>query len=208
METVGAGDELVTIVDEENNVLAEIRRYQMRAGWLPHRGSYILVFNSKGELYVHKRSLAKDVFPGYYDVVAGGVVLAGETYEESAVRELSEELGISRVPLKRLFDFYYEDEHIRVWGTAFSCLYDGEIVLQKEEIDEGTFMEMDHLLGLVQSERFTPDGLYVLRRYLREVPLAAAGPGRLQHRDSEDHCRRTAGRRPIHAAKKDHSTEG
>ena len=47
---------------------------------LPHRSTYVLVFNSQGDLYVQKRTLTKDVFPGYFDVAAGGVVLAGETY--------------------------------------------------------------------------------------------------------------------------------
>ncbi|NIR17298.1 MAG: NUDIX domain-containing protein, partial [Desulfobacterales bacterium] len=71
---------------------------------LPHRATYILVFNSGGELYVQKRTQTKDVFPGYYDVAAGGVVLAGESYEEGAVRELLEELGIRGTPLEELFD--------------------------------------------------------------------------------------------------------
>jgi 8-oxo-dGTP pyrophosphatase MutT (NUDIX family) len=161
-----SGDELVAVVDEHNNVLAAVRRRQMRAGRLPHRASYVLVFNSGRELFVQKRTLSKDVFPGHYDVAAGGVVLAGEDYEEAAVRELSEELGIRGVSLARFLDFYYEDERIRVWGAAFSCVYDGKMVLQEAEVESGSFMKTDEVLRLAESEPFTPDGLYVLRRYL------------------------------------------
>jgi isopentenyldiphosphate isomerase len=163
---MGSAEELVIIVDEENNEIGAVQRREMRAGRLTHRATYILVFNSKGELYVQKRTLNKDVYPGYYDVAAGGVVLAGETYEEGARRELAEELGISGTPLKALFNFYHEDEHIRLWGEAFSCVYDGELVLQAEEIANGKFMQIDEVLRLAELELFTPDCLYVLQRHL------------------------------------------
>jgi len=69
---MGAEDELVTIVDERNRVVGAVPRRQMRAGKLPHRATYVLVFNSRGDLYVQKRTQSKDVFAGYYDVAAGG----------------------------------------------------------------------------------------------------------------------------------------
>ena len=117
---MSAADEIVVIVDEHNNVVGAAPRREMRAQRLPHRSTYILVFNSQGALYVQKRTMTKDVFPGYYDPAAGGVVLAGESYEESAQRELYEEMGIRDVPLTPLFTFYFADERTRVWGKVFS----------------------------------------------------------------------------------------
>ena len=119
---MGAADEIVTIVDEHNKVIGAVPRREMRAKNLPHRSTYILVFNTQGELYVQKRTMSKDVFPGYYDAAVGGVVLTGESYEQGAVRELEEEMGIRNVSLTWLFDFYFVDEHTRVWGGAFSCV--------------------------------------------------------------------------------------
>jgi 8-oxo-dGTP pyrophosphatase MutT (NUDIX family) len=165
---MGAADEIVAIVDEYNNVVGAVPRREMRAKRLPHRSTYILVFNSQGALYVQKRTLTKDVFPGYYDPVAGGVVLTEESYEESAARELAEEMGIRDLPLTRLFDFYFEDASIRVWGSAFSCVYDGDLVLQEEEVEHVEIMTIDDILRRAETERFTPDGLYVVRRYLEE----------------------------------------
>lgn len=163
---MGSADEVVIIVDEANNEVGAVPRQEMRAGRLPHRATYILVFNSNGEIYVQKRTRTKDVFPGYYDVAAGGVVLAGESYEEGAVRELAEELGIRETPLVTLFDFFYENEYIRLWGRAFSCVHVGNLVLQEEEIESGSFMNVDEVLRLAETEPFTPDCLYVLQRYL------------------------------------------
>jgi 8-oxo-dGTP pyrophosphatase MutT (NUDIX family) len=163
---MGAADEIVVIVDQHNHVVGAAPRREMRAKRLGHRSTYILVFNSRGELYVQKRTLTKDVFPGYYDVAAGGVVLAGETYEQGAERELEEEMGIRGLPLKRLFDFHFENEHTRLWGCAFSCVYDGAMVLQEEEVESGAFVPVSDILQRAETEPFTPDGMYVLRRYL------------------------------------------
>src|SRR5499427_10330210 len=115
---MSAADEIVVIVDEHNNVVGAAPRREMRGQRLPHRSTYILVFNSQGALYVQKRTMTKDVFPGYYDPATGGVVLAGESYEQSAIRELEEEMGIRQVPLTWLFDFYFADQRTRVWGGA------------------------------------------------------------------------------------------
>ncbi len=166
---MGAADEIVTIVDEHNQVVGAVPRREMRAKNLPHRSTYILVFNARGELYVQKRTMSKDVFPGYYDPATGGVVLAGESYEQGAVRELAEEMGIRDVPLTWLFDFYFTDEHTRVWGGAFSCVYGGEISLQAEEVESVELMTSNEILRRSVSEPFTPDGLYVVRRYIGKL---------------------------------------
>ena len=165
---MGAGDEIVAIVDDRNEVVGAAPRREMRARRLPHRSTYILVFHPIGTLYVQKRTMSKDVFPGYYDPATGGVVLAGESYEESALRELAEEMGIRHVPLTSLFTFYYEDERNRVWGGAFTCTYDGPLVLQSEEVESVEMMTFADILRRAQTEPFTPDGMYVIRRYLEE----------------------------------------
>ena len=90
----------------------------------------------------------------------------GETYEECAYRELEEEMGITGVTLKSLFDFYHEDAGNRVWGRAYSCIYDGKIVLQEEEVESGDFYRLDVILRNAEHDPYTPDGMYVLRRYL------------------------------------------
>ena len=68
--------EIVQIVDQDNKVTDALPRHLMRSRGLIHRACYILVFNDQQEIFVQKRTTTKDIYPGYWDVAAGGVVLA------------------------------------------------------------------------------------------------------------------------------------
>jgi 8-oxo-dGTP pyrophosphatase MutT (NUDIX family) len=138
----------------------------MRAGRLIHRATYVFVFGSDRRLYVQKRTPSKDMYPGHFDLAAGGVVLHGETYEESATRELKEELGIEGAPLRRHFDFYYEDSQNRIFGRVFSCIHDGPFVLQAEEVESGRFMPIDEARSGAVAP-LTPDTAYALEELER-----------------------------------------
>ncbi len=159
-------DEQVVIVDRENREIGACARRQMRAEALVHRSTYILVFNSRGEIFVQKRTLTKDIYPGCCDPTAGGVVLAGETYEQGAARELAEELGVRGVPLEPLFDFFFEEDRCAVWGRVFRCVWDGPMTLQAEEVESGEFLPPEEVLRRASQEPYTPDGIQALRRYL------------------------------------------
>ena len=137
--------EQVAEVDENDNVIRPISRAEMRAQKLRHRATYIFAKNSKDEFYVQKRSAIKDYCPGYYEIVSGGCVQYGESYEENAYRELEEELGIRNTPMEHLFKFYYENNVIKTWGDAWECTYDGPLTLQVEEVDSVHPMTMEQI---------------------------------------------------------------
>lgn len=158
----GKHDEIVQIVDRHNRKIGHQSRARMLAERLIPRASYILVFNDKNELFLQKRTATKDINPGYWDVAAGGVVLADESYEDSAVRELAEELGVRDVPLQFLFDHYYDRGGNRVWGRIFTCRHNGPFTLQASEVAGGVFMSVTGALHLKDKEHFTPNGLEIL----------------------------------------------
>eukprot|EP00903_Cladosiphon_okamuranus_P015063 g13936.t1 len=60
-----------------------------------HRSVHVWLHNSKGELVLQKRSSSKDTFPGMWDVSVGGHFTAGQGSLETAIKETSEELGLS-----------------------------------------------------------------------------------------------------------------
>jgi isopentenyldiphosphate isomerase len=161
-----AAAELVDVVDAADRVVGRVTRAEMRAQKLRHRATYILVFNAQGQLFVHRRSATKDIYPSYYDVAVGGVVGAGESYDEGARRELAEELGVTSAPLRPILRFQYEDADNRVNGRVYSCAYDGALALQAEEIDSGEWLDLDVVLERTRRRPFCPDGIEALLRYL------------------------------------------
>lgn len=157
-------NEIIQIVDENNTEIAAVTRRIMREQNLIHRAAYILVFNKAGQLFIQRRTMGKDIYPGYWDVAAGGVVLANESYEDSAYRELEEELGIIDNTLEYCFDHYYENPDNRVWGRVFRCNHEGPFVFQATEVEYGMFVPVQTALGMSRQEPFTPDGIEILQR--------------------------------------------
>ncbi|KAK3270592.1 hypothetical protein CYMTET_21012 [Cymbomonas tetramitiformis] len=161
-------DELVDIVDEGNNVIQSATRAEMRARNAIHRCSFVLVFNSKGKLFVQKRVSWKETYPSHFDPCPGGVVGAGESYEDNARREAEEEMGVHGVPLHPLFDFFFEDSITRLWGSMFFCVYDGTMVLQKEEVESGEFMDLESVKHLILHEPCCPDSKAGFETFIEE----------------------------------------
>ncbi|MFN8640592.1 MAG: NUDIX domain-containing protein [Candidatus Binatia bacterium] len=161
-----AADELVDVVDARDRVVGRASRAEMRARRLRHRATYLLVFNGRGELFVHLRTATKDVYPSHWDVAVGGVVAAGESYEAGARRELAEELGIHDVEPEVLFDFTYADAANQVNGRVYRVRWDGPVVLQAEEVVRGEWLPLARVRARTRREPFCPDGVAVLERYL------------------------------------------
>jgi isopentenyl-diphosphate Delta-isomerase len=88
-------DELFDVVDEQDRVIGQATRREVHAKGLKHRAVHVLVFNGQGQVFLHKRSMLKDSAPGLWGASCAGHLDAGENYDQAALRELKEELGIS-----------------------------------------------------------------------------------------------------------------
>ncbi len=160
------GDDLVDVVDGDGRVVGRATRREMRTRRLPHRSTYVLVFNRRGAVFIHLRTATKDVYPSHWDVCVGGVVAAGESFDDGAARELREELGVD-APLERLFPIRYEDTSTIVHGVVYRAIHDGPFRLQPEEVVRGEFVGLDEVATRASRDRFCPDGLAVLARHRR-----------------------------------------
>jgi isopentenyldiphosphate isomerase len=153
-------EEILDLVDENDNVIGKVTKSEMIKKRLLHRGSNIFVFNSKGEIFVHKRNKDKKIYPGYYDIVFGGTLESGDTYEEGAKRELFEESGIKNVKLDFLFKERFTNDKDDFFACVYKCIFDGEIKLQKKEIQFGRFMSIDEMENLIKKEKFCPHSIH------------------------------------------------
>ncbi|NEA37786.1 NUDIX domain-containing protein [Streptomyces sp. SID11385] len=159
-------DEILDVVDLDDRVTGQARRGDVYARGLRHRCVFIRVRDEAGRIFVHRRTPGKLVFPSHYDMFVGGVVGAGESYDEAALREAEEELGVSGLdrPVP-LFRFLYEDASAGAWWSA---VYDVRCTLpvapQAEEVAWHDFLTDEELAAGLGEWPWVPDGLAAYHR--------------------------------------------
>jgi 16S rRNA (adenine1518-N6/adenine1519-N6)-dimethyltransferase len=127
------------IVDKNDRILGYASRSQVHGNNLLHRAVHILIFDEAGDVYLQQRSRWKDRHPLKWDSSAAGHVAASESYDETARRELKEELGVS-VPLQKFLKLpaAQRTDHEFIW--LYRGVFSGELVPNKCEIERGTFL--------------------------------------------------------------------
>ncbi len=130
-------EEFLDVVDEEGNTVNTLPRDRVHGDpSLMHMVVHLLVFDGEGRLILQKRSMQKDVAPGRWDTSVGGHVNAGESIENALSREMEEELGITSCEPEFLYTYIHTNSYETELVYTYSCVYEGKIVYQEDEIDE------------------------------------------------------------------------
>ncbi|HTH04226.1 MAG TPA: NUDIX domain-containing protein, partial [Ilumatobacteraceae bacterium] len=159
-------DEPVEHVDADDQVIEVVSRGRMRRENLRHRSVAVVVTNSRGELLVHRRADDKDVFAGWWDLAAGGVVGVGESYADAATRELAEELGVTVADPTFVTSGHHDDEHAREICHVFRVVHDGPFRFDDGEVTEARFVTPSELAALIASERFLPGSMRMIGPFI------------------------------------------
>lgn len=133
-------DEIFDLVNDRDEVIGQDTRANVHRLRLKHRAIHVLVFNRAGEVFLQKRSMKKDSFPGAWDSSASGHLDTGEDYDACAIRELREEIGlVIEHPPMRLFKI----DACADTGQEFVWIYqlnaEGPFTLHPDEIESGAW---------------------------------------------------------------------
>lgn len=166
MAGMNPADEILDIVDEHDRVVGRRPRGEVYARGLRHRCVFVQARDAAGRLFVHRRTATKLVFPSLYDMFVGGVVGAGESYDDAALREAEEELGVSGLPQPSyLFKFLYDDGAGNSWWSAvYEVRCDLPVRPQAEEVQWHAFLPEEEVERRLGTWEWVPDGLAAYER--------------------------------------------
>ncbi|MGE5421206.1 MAG: NUDIX hydrolase [Chloroflexota bacterium] len=151
--------EMFPVVDEEGNTIGTAPRHVCHDGksFLLHPVIHLHVFNTKGELYLQKRSMAKDIQPGKWDTSVGGHVTPGEAIVDAAIREAHEELSLNVTNPLFIGRYIWKSSRERELVTSYKIITDFLPVINPMEIDEGRYWSLEEITGSLGKDIFTPN---------------------------------------------------
>lgn len=157
--------ELFVVVNENDEEIGVKTRQECHANkGLIHKAVEILLYNTKGELLLQKRSPSKDTNPGLWTVSASGHVAPGETYLQTALREVEEELGV-KVNLEFKGKFLGRFENESEFLGVFTGVISDKITINQQEVSEVEFvtpsqLQKEHFAG---KRKFSPGAIKTLQ---------------------------------------------
>jgi isopentenyl-diphosphate delta-isomerase len=169
--------EQIQHLDPHGVVLGMVSRTEMRARNLFHRAVFVAVRADDGCLLVHRRSGSKDLWPGWWDITVGGVVVGDESYEVAASRELDEEIGLSGVALEYVCDGEYQDDLVHLVGRCFRVRSNGPFIYRDGEVDEARLVTPHQFAQMTNEYQFVPDSMALVLPHLGVFWSAVAYDG-------------------------------
>ena len=149
-------EEIFPLVDEEGNIIGKAPRSICHNGTkLLHPVIHLHIFNSKGELFLQKRSPTKDIQPDKWDTSVAGHIDLGETPFDAALREAKEELAIVNIHPLFIEKHIIETNIERELSYCYYCVYNGDFILNKDELSDGSFWTLDEIKASLNKDLFT-----------------------------------------------------
>lgn len=118
---------------------------------------HVCIFNSKGEMLIQQRQPFKRSWSGKWDLTVGGSAVSGDTSVSAAVREASEEVGVTLAPdeLRRVLtiqtELVFDDIYV-----AQKDLDETALKLQYEEVEQVKWASADEIKAMIREKIFIP----------------------------------------------------
>jgi isopentenyl-diphosphate delta-isomerase type 1 len=161
-------EEIFDIVNERDEVIGRETRREVHRTGLKHRAIHVFVFNSRGEVFLQKRSMSKDSSPGLWDSSASGHLDCGEEYDACAIRELREEIGldVSSCP-HRIFKVEACPQTGQEFVWLYECSSEGPFKLHPEEIEHGDWFTPAHITEWIRErpQDFVPAFVLLWKKF-------------------------------------------
>jgi isopentenyl-diphosphate Delta-isomerase len=147
--------EEVILVNEQDEQVGSMEKMEAHYKGALHRAFSIFIFNTKGEMLLQQRAIAKYHSGGLWTNACCSHPRPGENTLEAANRRLNEELGFT-TSINKIFDFKYnaafqngliehEFDHVYVGS------YEGQIKPNPAEVQDYCYMSMKDISNSIVS---------------------------------------------------------
>ena len=159
--------------------LATLERAACRTLGITTRAVHLNAFTPDGRAIVARRADHKQIDPGLWDNLVGGMVPAGESDEDALIRESQEEAGLDIAPLPlarggrihvtRIVPEGYQSEIVQVFDAVIPDTV--ALANQDGEVDAIERRAMDAVVDAIGRDEFTLESaLVLLDSLLRRTP--------------------------------------
>jgi isopentenyldiphosphate isomerase len=152
------GEEWFDIVTEKGEIKGKSPRSVVHGNpQLLHPVVHLHVFNKKGQIYLQKRAMSKEVQPGKWDTSVGGHIHSGEDVNTALHREAMEELGINVENFQPLYSYVMRNDFESELVHTFRIVSNGPFKINRDEIIFGKFWRLNDIRNNLGKEIFTPN---------------------------------------------------
>ena len=148
----------VVLVNKKDQEIGTMEKMEAHQKGLLHRAFSVFIFNSKGEMLIHRRALGKYHSPGLWTNTCCSHPRPNETVLDAANRRLDEEMGMGE-SLSEVVSFVYHHkfdnglvEH--EFDHILTGISDALPSINEDEVDSYKYMGIEEL---EQSMKQNPD---------------------------------------------------
>lgn len=141
--------ENIIAVDDLDKEIGSIEKMEAHYKGILHRAFSILIFNSKNQLLLQKRSEQKYHSPGLWTNTCCSHPKYGENLQDVIYRRLQEEMGFT-CKLTEIFSFVYKVQlennlFENEYDHVYFGIYDGEVVINKHEVKDYKWVDINEV---------------------------------------------------------------
>ena len=150
--------EMLPLVQESGLVYGQATRAWCHSGvQLLHPVVHLHIIDREGRLYLQKRSMEKDLLPGYWDTAVGGHVTYGELAMEALYREAAEELGLQAFNPILLEKYVWETRRDSELVLVYAWVGHPDLDPDNAEVEEGRWWSFEALDDAIGTDTLTPN---------------------------------------------------